>query len=73
MKGEPEWMRAYRLKALEIYQSKPVPQWGANLEGLREDDMYFFVKPTDQEARFVTVQVSISPVQAPHQPPTEPS
>ncbi|MBP8974119.1 MAG: Fe-S cluster assembly protein SufB [Anaerolineae bacterium] len=51
MKGEPEWMRAYRLKALEIYQSKPVPTWGPDLSGLREDDIYFFVKPAEQEAR----------------------
>ena len=50
MKGEPEWMRTYRLKALEIYQSKPVPTWGPDLSGLIEDDIYFFVKPADQEA-----------------------
>ncbi len=51
MKNEPEWMRAYRLKALEIYRSKPVPTWGPDLSGLIEDDIYFFVKPADQEAR----------------------
>ena len=51
MKGEPEWMRDYRLKALEIYQSKPVPTWGPDLSGLREEDIYFFVKPADKEAR----------------------
>ncbi|HVO68944.1 MAG TPA: Fe-S cluster assembly protein SufB, partial [Aggregatilineaceae bacterium] len=51
MKGEPEWMRAYRLKALEVYQSKPVPTWGADLSGLREEEIYFFVKPAEQEAR----------------------
>jgi Fe-S cluster assembly protein SufB len=51
MKGEPEWMRDYRLKALDIYKSKPVPTWGADLSGLREEDIYFFVKPAEQEAR----------------------
>ncbi len=51
MKGEPEWMRAQRLKALEIYQSKPVPTWGPDLSGFSEDDIYFFVKPAEQEAR----------------------
>jgi Fe-S cluster assembly protein SufB len=51
MKGEPEWMRVQRLKALEIYQSKPVPTWGPDLSGLREENIYFFVKPADQEAR----------------------
>ncbi len=51
MKGEPEWMRTQRLKALEIYQSKPVPTWGPDLSGLREEDIYFFVKPAGQESR----------------------
>jgi Fe-S cluster assembly protein SufB len=51
MKGEPQWMRDYRLKALKIYQSKPVPTWGANLEGLRDEDIYFFVKPASEEAK----------------------
>ncbi len=51
MKGEPEWMRAHRLKALEIYQSKPVPTWGPDLSGFNEDDIYFFVKPAKSEAR----------------------
>jgi len=26
MKGEPRWMRDYRLKALEIFQQKPMPK-----------------------------------------------
>ncbi len=51
MKQEPQWMRDFRLKALEIYQSKPVPTWGPDLSGLREDDIYFFVKPADKEAK----------------------
>jgi len=51
MKNEPEWMRAYRLKALDIYQSKPVPTWGPDLSGIVDDDIYFFVKPADQEGR----------------------
>ncbi len=50
-KGEPQWMRDYRLKALEIYRSKPVPTWGADLSGLNEDEIYFFVKPAEKEAR----------------------
>src|SRR5574339_132583 len=31
MKEEPEWMLKFRLKALEIYEKKPVPTWGADL------------------------------------------
>ena len=28
MKEEPQWMLDYRLKSLEIFYSKPMPQWG---------------------------------------------
>ena len=28
IKKEPDWMRRMRLKALEIFQSKPMPTWG---------------------------------------------
>ncbi|MCS6966935.1 MAG: Fe-S cluster assembly protein SufB, partial [Candidatus Kapabacteria bacterium] len=27
-KGEPEWMRNFRLEAYEIFMSKPMPTWG---------------------------------------------
>ena len=27
-KNEPQWMLEYRLKALEVFNSKPVPTWG---------------------------------------------
>ncbi len=50
-KEEPQWMLEARLRALEIYRSKPVPTWGPDLSELREDDMYFFVKPAEKEAR----------------------
>ena len=35
-KGEPEWMLEFRLKALKIYESKPMPEWGADLSNLVE-------------------------------------
>src|SRR5918912_1106343 len=30
-KDEPEWMREFRLKALEHFQDRPTPTWGGNL------------------------------------------
>ena len=35
MKGEPQWMRDFRLKSLEIFEKKPMPTWGGVLEELR--------------------------------------
>ncbi|MGE4443857.1 MAG: Fe-S cluster assembly protein SufB [Candidatus Altimarinota bacterium] len=42
---EPEWMLAIRLKALEIYNSKPMPNWGPDLQKLDLDSIYYFAKP----------------------------
>jgi Fe-S cluster assembly protein SufB len=49
-KEEPEWMLDFRLKALRIYKSKPMPQWGADLSTLDEvlDEIYYYVRPQDR-------------------------
>jgi len=51
MKGEPEWMTAYRLKALEIFLKKPMPNWGADLSGINFDDIYYYIKPSAESVR----------------------
>ncbi|HWQ45284.1 MAG TPA: Fe-S cluster assembly protein SufB [Longilinea sp.] len=51
MKGEPDWMRQYRLKALEHYQKRPMPTWGADLSGLDLENIFYYVKPTDKEGK----------------------
>lgn len=51
MKGEPEWMLDFRLKALEHYLQRPMPAWGADLSTLNLDDIYYYVKPTDAAGR----------------------
>ncbi|MBA2565881.1 MAG: Fe-S cluster assembly protein SufB [Gemmatimonadetes bacterium] len=51
MKEEPEWMLKRRLKALDIYDAKPVPKWGGDLSTLDMDRIYFYVRPADRESR----------------------
>lgn len=51
MKGEPKWMLDYRLKALEHFENRPMPNWGADLANLNLDDIYYYVKPSDSESR----------------------
>src|SRR5687767_4255368 len=43
MKGEPEWMRDYRLRALEIFLQKPLPTWGGKVSDIDFDDIYYYV------------------------------
>ena len=50
MKGEPAWMRDFRLKSLEIFESKPMPHWGGNI-GINFQDIYYYLKPTDRQGK----------------------
>jgi Fe-S cluster assembly protein SufB len=52
-KEEPEWMLNFRLRALEIYYSKPMPKWGGDLDNLEAtlDQIYFYLRPQDQMER----------------------
>jgi Fe-S cluster assembly protein SufB len=44
-KEEPEWMLQKRLKALEIFNKKPMPNFGPSLEELNLDEIHFYIKP----------------------------
>ena len=44
-KDEPQWMTDFRLKSLEIYNSKPIPTWGADISGLDMDNIVTYVRP----------------------------
>ncbi|OGR83790.1 MAG: Fe-S cluster assembly protein SufB [Elusimicrobia bacterium RIFCSPLOWO2_01_FULL_64_13] len=50
MKKEPEWMRDFRLKAFDIFNSKPMPNWGdTELMGQIDfQNMYYYLKPTEK-------------------------
>jgi len=53
MKKEPEWMRQFRHKSLDIFLSKPMPGWG-NQELLNEinfDDIFYYIKPVEKQGR----------------------
>ena len=47
-KNEPDWMRAYRHKALDYFLRRPMPEWGADLSAIDFDNIYYYIKPTQQ-------------------------
>ena len=49
-KSEPEWMLQRRLKALEIFDKKPMPNWGSDLSGIDFDNIKYFVRSTEKQA-----------------------
>jgi len=48
-KNEPGWMTDFRLKALDIFEQKPMPQWGADLSDLDTKDIHYYLKPIAQQ------------------------
>ncbi|AUJ23161.1 Fe-S cluster assembly protein SufB [Virgibacillus dokdonensis] len=51
MKEEPQWMLDYRLKALEHFYERPMPQWGGDLSELNFDEIVYYVKPSEKQGR----------------------
>ena len=51
MKGEPEWMRQLRHEALDIFLSKPIPTWGADLSAIDYQDIYYYIKPVESQSK----------------------
>src|SRR5262245_13032856 len=49
IKNEPQWMTDIRLKALKVFQEKPMPNWGANLSEINFDDIHYYASPTDEK------------------------
>ena len=50
-KGEPKWMLDFRLDAYETFLSKPMPNWGADLSGIDFDNIFYYLKPAEINAR----------------------
>jgi Fe-S cluster assembly protein SufB len=50
MKKEPAWMRDFRLASLEIFNAKPMPNWGGRI-GVDFQDIYYYLKPAEQQGK----------------------
>src|SRR5207249_6930082 len=49
MKGEPEWMTKFRLRSLEIFRKKPMPNWGADLSVIDFENIFYYLKPAEKQ------------------------
>jgi len=50
-KDEPQWMRDFRLKALDHFEARPTPKWGGDLDQIDFDDIHYFVRASDKNSR----------------------
>ena len=44
-------MREFRHRSLDIFLSKPMPTWGADLSGIDFDDIYYYIRPTEKQGK----------------------
>src|SRR6266566_5066422 len=52
MKNEPDWMRKFRLRALEMFERRPMPNWGSPaLADLDFANIYYYLKPSEGQSR----------------------
>ena len=51
MKQEPEWMLKFRLKALKHFNSRPMPDWGADLGDIEFDNIFYYLKPQGEQGK----------------------
>ncbi len=50
IKGEPDWMLEFRLDALKVFESKPMPKWGGAID-IDFQDIFYYLKPTDHQGK----------------------
>ncbi|HOI11433.1 MAG TPA: Fe-S cluster assembly protein SufB, partial [Myxococcota bacterium] len=53
IKGEPDWMLAFRLDALRMFRERPMPRWGnsAILDAIDFDNIIYYVRAADRQGR----------------------
>jgi len=53
MKKEPDWMRAIRHEALDVFLAKPMPRWGNTelLGSIDFNDIYYYIRPVEAQGR----------------------
>src|SRR5215831_5657367 len=50
-KNEPDWMRKFRHKSLDYFLARPLPKWGGNVAEIDFDNIYYYIKPTEKQAK----------------------
>src|SRR5579871_5048912 len=51
MKGEPDWMRKTRLRALDYFEKRPMPTWGGNHGDIDYNNIFYYLKPSEKQGR----------------------
>jgi Fe-S cluster assembly protein SufB len=50
-KNEPDWLRKFRHRSLDYFLARPLPTWGADLSTIDFQDIYYYIKPLEEQAK----------------------
>src|SRR5688572_21170742 len=50
LKSEPQWMLDLRLKGLRLFDKKPMPTWGGELDTIDFENIKYFVRSSEKQA-----------------------
>lgn len=50
-KGEPGWLTDFRLNALDLFETMPMPKFGPDLSCLDTNDINFYLKPVESQKK----------------------
>src|SRR5438067_5053000 len=51
MKGEPDWMRNFRLRSYDVFMSKPMPNWGGDMSKIDFQNIYYYAKASEKQGK----------------------
>ena len=51
MKNEPEWMAKLRMRALGVFNKKPMPTWGADLSRIDFENIFYYLKASESQGK----------------------
>src|ERR671928_386556 len=51
MKGEPDWMRNFRLRSYDVFMSKPMPNWGGDMSKIDFQNIYYYAKASEKQSK----------------------
>src|SRR5215218_2565502 len=51
MKGEPDWMRDFRLRSYDVFMSKPMPNWGGDISKIDFQNIYYYAKASEKQSK----------------------
>ncbi len=51
MKGEPAWMRDFRMKAYKEFEKKKLPLWGGNVAEIDFQNIFYYLKPMEEQGK----------------------